>query len=223
MDGGYFETDAPQHWLGVNSFQVDSGPGKLLETVVIRNVVARGPQNSTGITTAAAKFALINDLIIENSSFISTAENHSSLRFAEGIGRVTLRNVYMSRNLYMQQETHDGSGLDDPVEELYMEDCVIGDGVHHPTFAMERVRVGKMTIKDSKFYGYTLAAIDWQSPETEYTRVEVIDTLFRGYNATRVTYDIYPRNGGEFDNASKRLWQGVRRRNGAGGGMAFMP
>jgi hypothetical protein len=190
---------------------------------VVRNVRVLGPQNSTGITTAAAKFALINNVIIENSDFISTAENHSSLRFAEGIGDVVLRNVYMSRNLYMQQETHDGSGLDDPMESLLMENCVIGDGVHHPLFAMERVRVGRMTIKDSSFYGYTLAAIDWQSPESEYTRVEVIDTLLRGYNADRVTYDIYPRNGGEFSDASKRLWQGVRRRNGAGGGTAFMP
>ncbi len=219
VDGGYFETDALQHWLGVCSFQIDSGPGTLLEKIVLRNLVVKGPQNSQPSTTAAAKIVLVNDLLIENSSFISTAENQSSLRFAEGMGKVTIRNSFLSRNLYMQQETHDGSGLDDPMEELYMENVTIGDGIHDPAYAMEQIEVGKLTMVDCRLVGYWGAGISWESPNSGYTRIEVRNTLFQGKHATRTTYDIMTNDSG-FLNPVKMVWTNVQRSNIGGGAAA---
>lgn len=223
VDGGYFETNATQHPLGVNSFQVDPGPGKFVERVVLRNVIAKGPENSGPITTNVAKFALVKEIVIENSSFTHRAEHIYSLRFAEGIDTVLLRNVFMSRAMYMEQDLHDGSGLQDPVNELIMDRVTIGDGVHRPPFSMEETEIGRLIVKNSRFIGYVVAAIDWETPEAEYSRIEVTDTLFRGWNANRVTYDILPDDGGALSTPAKRYWSNIRRRNGAGGGALMMP
>ncbi|MDZ4783612.1 MAG: glycosyl hydrolase family 28-related protein, partial [Planctomycetia bacterium] len=224
VDGGYFETNAMEHELGVNSFQVDPGPmGKRVHRVVLRNVVAKGPENSVPWTTNVAKFALIDEIAIENSFFTHQAESIYSLRFAEGVGKVLLRDVFLSRAMYMEQDTHDGSGLQDPLDELVMQRVTIGDGVHRPTFSIEEVEVGRLVIEDCRFIGYTVAGIDWESAEGEYTQISISNTLFRGYNPIRVTYDILPNDGGELSNAARRLWFNVKRRNGGGAGMAMMP
>ncbi len=224
VDGGYFETNAPDHELGVNSFQVDPGPsGKRIHRVVLRNVVAKGPENSVLKTTNVAKFALVDEIVIENSSFTHRAENIYSLRFAEGVGKVLLRDVFLSRAMYMEQDTHDGSGLQDPLDELVMQRVTIGDGVHRPTFAMEEVEVGRLLIDDCRFIGYTIAGIDWEAPEGEYTQIAVTGTLFRGWNETRTTYDILPNDGGELANPARRYWSNVKRRNGGGAGAVMMP
>lgn len=222
VDGGYFETDAPEHPLGVVSFQVDSGPDgtKEIDKVILRNMVVKGPQNSTGTTTNAAKLVLIKDLLIENSSFISTAPNHSSLRFAEGMGKVTLRNVFASRNIFMQQETHNGSGLDDPMDELYMENCVIGDGIHNPAYAMERIVVGKLTMVNCTLVGYWGAGISWETANAGYTKLDVRNTVFRGKHATRTTYDVMT-NGVGVLNLQKVTWLGNQRSNTGGGAADF--
>lgn len=224
VDGGYFETNAPEHELGVNSFQVDPGfTGKRVHRVVLRNVIAKGAENSYPWTTNVAKFALVDEIVIENSSFLNRAENIYSLRFAEGVGKVLLRDVFLSRALYMEQDTHDGSGLQDPMDELVMQRVTIGDGVHRPTFSMEEVEVGRLTIDDCRFIGYTVAGIDWETPEAEYMSISVTNTLFRGYNPDRATYDIFPNDGGQLLNAAKRYWFNIKRRNGGGGGAYMMP
>ncbi|MDZ4781753.1 MAG: DUF4214 domain-containing protein [Planctomycetia bacterium] len=222
VDGGRFETNAAEHWLGVISFQIDPGPGNQLERVVLRNLVVNGPQNSTQATTNAAKIVLVNDLLIENSRFISTADNHSSLRFAEGMGRVTMRNVYLNRNLFMQQETHDGSGLEDPMEELYMERVAIGDGGYSPAYAMERIKVGKLTMVDCRIVGFWGAGIDWQAANNGYTRIDVSNTYFEGDHPTRTTYDIMT-NGDGLLNPVKMTWNNVQRLNTGGGAAAQKP
>lgn len=222
VDGGLFETNVAHHPLGVNSFQIDPGPGNLLNKVVLRNLVVKGPQNSTLVTTNAAKIVLVDDLLIENSSFISTTDMHSSLRFAEGMGKVTLRNVFISMNLFMQQDTSDGSGLDDPMEELYMENVTIGDGVFNPTYAMEEIEVGKLTIIDSRVVGYRGAGISWESANNGYTRIEVRNTVFQGKHPTRTTYDIMP-NGAGVLNPVKMVWSNVQRSNIGGGAAEFKP
>lgn len=218
VDGGYFETNAMEHPNGVTSFQVDPGPGYSLNKVVVRNIVAKGPQNSTNATTAAAKFALVNDLVIENSSFLSTAPNHSSLRLAEGLGKVTLRRLYMNRNLVMQQDT--GFGTDDPIDELYMEACTIGDGLQNPVYAMERVVTGKLTMVNCELIGFWGAGIDWQTANNGYTVIDVRGTLFRGNHATRTTYDIMTNGVGVLTPA-KITWQGNTRANAGGGAAAY--
>jgi len=218
VDGAYIETDAPEHWLGVNSFQIDPGPGKQLGKAVLRNMIVKGPHNSTGATTAVAKIALIDEVLIENCQFISTADNHSSLRFAEGVGKVTIRNTYMNRNLFMQQETHDGSGLDDPIDEFYMENSVIGSAEHNPAYAMERIVAGKMTIVDSRITGFWGAGISWEANNSEFSKLEVRNTVFEGRHATRTTYDIMT-NGDGVLTPSKVTWANVTRSN-VGGGLA---
>jgi hypothetical protein len=222
VDGGRFETNAAHHPLGVNSFQIDPGPGNLLQKVVLRNLVVKGPQNSTQVTTNAAKIVLVNEILIENSSFISTTDMHSSLRFAEGMGKVTMRNVFLSRNLFMQQDTSDGSGIDDPMEELYMDRVAIGDGVHHPTYSMEDIEVGKLTMIQCRLIGFWGAGISWESPNNGYMQIDVRDSVFQGYHSTRTTYDIMA-NGVGVLNPVKMTWNNVQRSNTAGGGAAFKP
>lgn len=224
IDGGYFATDAPEHPLGVITVQVDPGfTGKRIDRAVLRNVVAMGPDNSTPWTTNAVKFAMIDDIVIENSSFLAKSDNIYSLRFAEGVNTVLLRDVYMTRNMYMEQNLKDGSGGKDALDQLTMQRVTIGDGQERFNFAMENVQVARLFIEDSKFIGYTVAGIGWETPEAEYTRVEVSNTLFRGFNTTRVTYDIMPLDGGSFSVPAKRRWTGIVRRNSGGGGAAFMP
>lgn len=220
VDGAYIDTDAPEHWLGVNGFQIDSGPGKKLDKAVLRNMVVKAAHNSTGATTAAAKIALIDEVLIERCSFISTADNHSSLRFAEGVGKVTIRNSFMNRNLYMQQDTHDGSGIDDPVNEFYMEKSVIGDGVHNPAYAMEGIVAGKMTIVDSRIVGFWGAGISWEARNNEYSKLEVRNTVFQGKHATRTTYDIMTSEEGVLT-PTKITWSNITRSNIGGGQAAY--
>lgn len=220
VDGGRFETNAAAHPLGVNSFQIDPGAGNKLERAVLRNMVVKGPQNSTGVTTNAAKIVLINEVVIDNCDFISTTASHSSLRISEGVGKVIMRNTYLSRNLFMQQT--DGVVPEDPLDELYMYRVTIGDGVHNPTYAMENVEVGKLTMVACQVSGYWGAGIDWEAPNNGYSKIDVRDSVFRGYHATRTTYDIMANDGGVL-NPLKMSWSNVNRLNAGGGTADYTP
>jgi hypothetical protein len=215
VDGGHFSiTSAPQS-TGATSFQIDPNPTRWLGNVALRNITVIGPVEMNN-TSSAAKIALVENLLIENSRFFSTTDTMTSLRFAEGMGDVVMRNVFMNRSLIVQQD----AGANVVVDSIYMENVTIGDGSFRPDYAMQYVKTKSLTMVGVRLTNFAVAGIQWETPNAYYDKIVAVNTVFEGYAAGRSTFDIKATGIGQL-NANKMQWTNVRRANLAGNGAAF--
>jgi Ca2+-binding RTX toxin-like protein len=200
---------------GVAAFQVDPGFGARVKEVKLRHVRAWGNENVTEQTSAVAKFALVDSVIITHSKFLHDAENYHSVRFAEGVGNVYMYYSTLSRNIKGEEILEPSQ-----INRMELDRVRIGLGNHSPLYSIEAAKATEFIATRSEFVNYKIAGISWDLTPNQYDSITVTDCLFQG-NYVYSTYDIVLRSSLAATILNKLHWTRVARSN-VGGGDALM-
>ncbi len=100
-----------------------------------------------------------------------------------------------------------------------MENCVIGDRIHNPAYAMERIVVGKLTMVNCTLVSYWALASVGKRPTTATPSSTSEHSLPR-QACHAATYDVMT-NGVGVINLQKVTWLGNQRSNTGGDAADF--
>jgi hypothetical protein len=200
-------------------YQIDPEEESNFQRAIFRDCTGK-PDVNTAATANGLKFAVIQDVYLDGCQFLHHRTTVTTLRFAEKVGRIRVKDTFLSREIHIEP------GATPPPGYMLLERVIVGDGVQQPVEGIENARCNVLVLNDSTIRNYSSVAIEWQGADGTYTQIAARNCDFSGNlpsntpPAPPATSDILALSGGQLNRSGKLMWLGNRRTNNGAGGLS---
>ncbi len=198
-------------------YQIDPEDGVSdFQRAIFRDCTGK-PDVNTAATANGLKFAVLQDVYLDGCQFLHQRTTVTTLRFAEKVGRIRVKDTFLSREIHIEP------GATPPPGYMLLERVIVGDGVQQPVEGIENARCEVMLLRDSTLQNYSRMAIEWDATDGTYALIAATNCDFNGYRNDDPTVDIGKNVGGtgQLNRSRKLKWLGNRRDNMGSGNAEF--